>query len=46
VLGPWPAKFLISMAAEGEEVVVVWTDLRLDAPGFYARRFRCAATDE
>jgi hypothetical protein len=44
VLGPWPANFLISMAADGDDVVVVWTDLRLDAPGFYARRFRCAAT--
>lgn len=43
VLGPWPANFLISMASEGDEVLVVWTDTRLDAPGFYGRRFRCSA---
>jgi hypothetical protein len=43
-LGPFPGDFLVSAASDGDEVAVVWTDLRADAPGYYGRLFRCAAT--
>jgi hypothetical protein len=43
-LGPFPGDFLVSMASDGDEVVIVWTDRRQDAPGFYGRLFRCAPT--
>lgn len=37
----WPGEIEVQAATEGDVVVVVWRDLRPDAPGYYARRFRC-----
>ncbi len=42
----WPGEFEVQAATEGDVVVVVWRDLRADAPGYYARRFRCAPIGE
>ena len=43
--GPFPGDFQVMAASEGDEVVVVWRDLRPDAPGYYGRRYRCSALD-
>lgn len=42
----FPGEFEVQAATEGDVVVVVWRDLRPDAPGYYARRFRCTPTRE
>lgn len=42
----WPGEFEVQAATEGDVVVVVWRDLRRDAPGYYGRRFRCAPIAE
>lgn len=44
--GPFPGDFHVLAATEGEVVVVVWRDLRSDAPGYYGRRYRCATLAE
>jgi hypothetical protein len=42
----FPGELDVQAATEGDVVVVVWRDLRPDAPGYYARRYRCAPTRE
>lgn len=44
--GPFPGDFEVLAATEGDVVVVVWRDLRPDAPGYYGRRFRCTTVEE
>lgn len=43
--GPFPGEFEVQAISEGDDVVVVWNDRRPDAPGYYARRFQCAALE-
>jgi hypothetical protein len=40
--GPQVKDFTLAAAAEGHDLAVVWHDRRLDAPGLYLRRLRCA----
>lgn len=42
--GPYPGDFHVQAVTEGNVVVVVWRDLRPDAPGYYGRRYRCTST--
>lgn len=44
--GPYPGDFPVVAATEGDTVVVAWHDLRQDAPGYYARRYRCTPIGE
>ena len=44
--GPFPGDFEVQAVSEGDEVVVAWRDHRPDAPGYYARRFRCTERPE
>lgn len=39
--GPFPGDFAVRATSEGDHVVVTWTDTRPDAPGIYARSYRC-----
>ncbi len=41
--GPFPGEFEVQAVSEGDRVVVAWWDNRPDAPGYYARSFRCTA---
>lgn len=49
-IGPYPgtyAQHFVGHAdSDGNHVAVVWTDLRADAPGLYARHLRCAVDPE
>ena len=38
--------YQVEAATEGDVVVVVWRDTRLDAPGYYGRRYRCTTRPE
>ena len=42
--GPWPNEMAFTAASDGDDVAVMWRDLRADAPGVYVRRFSCTAT--
>ncbi len=44
--GPFTGEFQVMAATEGDQVVVVWRDLRPDAPGYYGRRYRCGPLSE
>lgn len=44
--GPYPRDYLVNLAVDGDEVVIAWDDQRPDAPGVWARRFRCHRTGE
>ncbi len=44
--GPFPGEFEVQAVTEGDDVIVVWSDNRLDVPGYYARRFRCTSLAE
>jgi len=44
--GPIPGDYEVQAITEGDDVVVAWRDTRPDAPGYYARRFRCTERPE
>jgi len=44
--GPIPGDFEVQAVTEGDDVVVAWRDNRPDAPGYYARRYRCTENPE
>jgi hypothetical protein len=42
--GPFPGEYEVQAVSEDDDVVVAWFDRRPEAPGYYARRYRCHAT--
>ncbi|NOY92876.1 MAG: hypothetical protein GXP55_16955 [Deltaproteobacteria bacterium] len=44
--GPNPGDYLVQMAVDGDQVVIAWVDQRPDAPGVWARHFRCHRNGE